>query len=552
MLLAAGHTHGFRAKSAAPTPRIMSMQKPIRDLALTFDAIDFNTREKRELFLRTFAKDHHCETLLQSNKYFLLGEKGTGKTAYAVFFASTNYSNTRSRVIFIANTDYQKFVQLKIREEMPISGYEDIWRVVLLLLAATRLREVHRDGLFTFLKFRRLSEAIDRYYQTAFTPEIHNAVTFATDSKGSLNVLSQFLDISLHITTTTRTAQTGFQLELLKIESVFQHVISDLKLEEDFIIFIDGIDQRPPDIDYDEYLRCMEGLANASWTLNTSFFSNIRDSRGRIRIVLLMRPDIFDKLNLHNRSAKARDNTVFLNWHTTYERASSSALFRITKHVLSGQQDQHVDDGQIWTRYFPFVISNEKTMELTDDPFIHFLRNSFYRPRDIIAHLWHAAEYCRANELDDCVFSPELLSAARRDFSNYLLGEMNDYLRFYYNRPYDDVVVEFFAFMDRKFSFNYEEFCEAYRRFREAWTVDGGLPEFCATERRLLQFLFENNIIAYRQRTGEGTFDHWAFRERGPTMLSPKVPPNQEYVVHAGLRAGLNLRGTFRLRGSQI
>ncbi len=44
---------------------------------------------------------------------FLLGEKGTGKTAYATFLSNSEYKNNKSILKYINGTDYEKFYELK-------------------------------------------------------------------------------------------------------------------------------------------------------------------------------------------------------------------------------------------------------------------------------------------------------------------------------------------------------------------------------------------------------------------------------------------------------
>ena len=55
----------------------------------------------------------HWTTLCSSSTFFLIGEKGTGKTAYALYLADNNYKGNTASHKFVRETDYQKFVSLK-------------------------------------------------------------------------------------------------------------------------------------------------------------------------------------------------------------------------------------------------------------------------------------------------------------------------------------------------------------------------------------------------------------------------------------------------------
>ncbi len=112
------------------------------------------------------------------------------------------------------------------------------------------------------------------------------------------------------------------QMNLYYICQKFYECLGTLKLNKNIILFIDGIDVRPSQIPYEEYLDCIKGLANACWTLNAELFSNVRDSKGQIRIVLLLRPDIFNSLNMQNLTNKLADNSVFFGMENYIRRLS--------------------------------------------------------------------------------------------------------------------------------------------------------------------------------------------------------------------------------------
>ena len=71
--------------------------KTVLELKTGFgDAENYQRRENRDLFNRIFVKNEFLDNILSPNTFFLIGEKGTGKTAYAVYLANNNYQNTTS------------------------------------------------------------------------------------------------------------------------------------------------------------------------------------------------------------------------------------------------------------------------------------------------------------------------------------------------------------------------------------------------------------------------------------------------------------------------
>ena len=70
--------------------------KHVLDLQLGYtDAENYRRPENKEMFNRVFIRNEHLDRLCQHAISFLIGEKGTGKTAYAVFLANNDYKATR-------------------------------------------------------------------------------------------------------------------------------------------------------------------------------------------------------------------------------------------------------------------------------------------------------------------------------------------------------------------------------------------------------------------------------------------------------------------------
>ena len=232
-----------------------------------------------------------------------------------------------------------------------------------------------------------------------------------------------------------------------------------MKLEQDQILFVDGIDIRPTDISYNEYIQCIQGLASATWHLNTEFFANIRDSRGRIKVMLLVRPDIFTSLGYQNPNARVRDNGIVLDWRTTYEDYRSSRILRLIDGLLGKQQKPEdlakMKLGSAWDYYFPYTHPHLRIAERIDNPFIEFLRYSFYRPRDIISFLIILQRYSRTHKPDVLHFSKKIFERCQSEYSDYLLGEVRDYLTFYHSNVNFDDLVAFFSLLEGRSYFDY-------------------------------------------------------------------------------------------------
>ena len=448
--------------------------------------------------------------ILDDKRYFLIGEKGTGKTAYATLLSNTEHKNTAALVKSIIETDYRKFINLRSKKHLEISEYADIWRVILLLVTATHILRTEKSGILTFMKFKVLKDAIDEFYNNAFSPELAYALDFVEKSEEAAKLLTKHANLQASATHQIKGTSHNFQINLMYIRKLFEEGIASLRLDSDHIIFIDGVDIRPSSIEFGEYIECIKGLAQAVWSLYTEFFCNIRGSRGRIKIILLLRPDIFGTLAFQNANAKIRDNSVYLDWRTTYDDYRTSRIFKLIDGILGKQQFHPSTDlatGEIWDRYFPYKVQNRSVAEREDNPFIGFLRYSLYRPRDIISYLLIMQEHTGLHSVDKKVFSDDTFKRCQQLYSDYLLGEIKDQIDFFYTDCDFANITYFFSYFGGRSFFDYRAYCAVYDKYRRVVEKrQSAIPELVGGPEKFLQFLYSLNIIGFRERTEAGDF----------------------------------------------
>lgn len=152
-------------------------------------------------------------------------------------------------------------------------------------------------------------------------------------------------------------------------------------------------------------------------------------------------------------------------------------------------------------------------------------------------------EYVTAHEEDKAIFSRESFFACQRDFSEYLLGEVRDYLKFYHSTVDFEEVVGFFAQFGGENQFSWNQFESAFVRYKKALETrikPVTIKELTSSAEEFLQFLYSLNIVGYLEPDGHGGhFVHWCFRDRTTAKLRPTVRYGFNYVVHPGLQRAL-------------
>jgi cold shock CspA family protein len=522
--------------------------KTLQELTFGFtDAENYRRRENKTLFSRIFLHTDALDGLQQPSTFFLVGEKGTGKTAYAVYLSNTPSSERYHAHKFIRETDYAKFVSLKQQQSLGLSEYTDIWKVIIYaLMAGSIIEHENTDALFTKAAFSGLRKAIEEYYEGAFSPEILSGLQLVENSEEVVKLLVKYAGVAAggdvkNVVGATKSLKR-FQTDLLKIQKSFEKGFSSISLLAHHTLFIDGIDIRPENIPFTQYLECVKGLANALWSVNNDFFPSIKDSRGRMKVVALLRPDIYNSLGLQNRNTKLKDNAVILDWRTRYTNYRSSDLFKIVDKLLAVQQTEKIADGAAWDYYFPFHASSHDPKGNLSS-FITVLRYTFHRPRDILSILDTLETlYVKSGEVTNYFTERNLTSPEfRRAFGIYMLGEIKDSLSFYYDEAQYQLFLKFFEYLDGANRFDYSKFINAYAQFM-IFVGDQKLkiPDFMGSAEDYLQFLYDQNILSYIEGTEDKPFIRWCFIERSHSNISPKVKTHSNYEIHYGLANALN------------
>lgn len=512
--------------------------KPINKLQqIKGDAYEYyNFDSKTEnLFEKIFLVDEIMYEIKSPDKYFIIGEKGSGKTAYAVYLSTHPTSKLKSKIKLVENTVYDKFVTMKQNKSLDMSTYKDIWITMIYLILCEEIKELLQNNPLQYHRYKSITNAIDEFYSNAFKPEFINALEFVDKSNVSINTMLKNGVFSskgnVEDEFTQKYVEQSYQLSLMKLKDGFEKALSPLKMRNNFILFIDGIDARPSHISNKEYLECLKGLVNAVITLNNSFLKGLD-----IKIALLIRPDIIYNMSIHNMNQKIRDNAVLLNWITTYKDYRDSKLFTIADNYLLKQQDSKYNRGVCWDTYFPYKIKNKYNKRLgrkfTDDSFVGLLRYSLYKPRDILTMLNEFITIGTGSSFEYHDFQKIITN-----YSEYLKGELKDYMLIYMS---EDDYANFYTFFDlfKNVQFSYDDFVKIHKKFLHSLKeLNRTIPYKMETPAETLQLLYDSNIICYEEQNYKfgKRFNKmsWSYKERNYANIQPEVKRRCTYRFHS-------------------
>lgn len=522
------------------------------------DAANYkNNRKYKELFSKVFVKDEKLDRLMREDTYYLIGDKGTGKTAYSVFLENSEYQNTQSKVINLEATDYKIFLNLRKLGFLQLSDFSRIWKIILLLMTA---ESIQKENISSFgpkrsALFEKLKSRIDAYYENAYIPEIAGTIKYIFDEACSMQAGLSFSTIGLgsNLQSTlsdklvTECTIQKFQNNLADMERQFCDAFSRLKINKNKFIFIDSIDIKLDEFSEPEYQACIQGLANAIWSVNTDVFRAMPDSGGFLKVVLSIRTDMFSKLNLHNQANKIRDNSVLLDWRTTYQSYTTSPLYQLCNNLLT--YNNPIEGGQTaWDYYFPwFTDSTNIEKRDNDSSFINCLRLSLSRPRDMISIMKAIQrQNKKANSGTISTIQDFKNDDTENEISNYYIDEDKDWCLHKFSDQEFITLIFFFQFLDGKSRFDYKEYKCAFEAYqKQVGNRKMGIFEELLDADAFLQLLYDLNMICYYDKDNRGRdLFRFCYREREVYNLSPKVKTDSIYGVHYALLKALNLGWT--------
>ena len=92
--------------------------------------------------------------------------------------------------------------------------------------------------------------------------------------------------------------RSPLRLQLNFLRQSVLNILAQLPTDIQYTLFVDGIDIRPDYIAFDTFKKCVSGLCDAVWILNSSHLRSVRPQA--LRVVLLVRPDILSNAGLQN------------------------------------------------------------------------------------------------------------------------------------------------------------------------------------------------------------------------------------------------------------
>lgn len=453
-----------------------------------------------------FYSYEEVESILNGRKYYVIGRKGSGKTAISQHILKKKAFDIFSESLSFKNFPFNDLYSHEDNNYRHPNQYITFWKYIIYIYVCKMMvanettdvdfRNAIRD-ILPAADSTRLSREIRRWTGVEFGAQLSEKI-------GSFHLK---LDSSHYENKTTWVERVNILEDL---------ILNYCDKSQYFIVF-DELDEDYSDADKDDnvYICLLKGLFKAVQNVRSVF----KNAEMNIKPVIFLRDDIYAQIKDSDKN-KWSDFKVDLSW--TPDKLKKLIAYRISKESdIIGNSFEHAWN-TIFQRDLTIFFGGNKKKSIP--VFDYILLNTHLRPRDLISFIKCCCKTAIAH--DRSYVGWKDVKDADREFSNYFRDELNDEISPLI--PDIDEVWNLITEM-RKPIFSSSEFENMYSEYKNRGYFKDN------TCSQILETLFNFSILGNQHKTQ----NKWFFFKYQQTNMTYNHFEN--LVVHRGLLKSLQL-----------
>lgn len=471
---------------------------------------NWDTEASNEDADKYFFNYTEVDTILTGKKCFVIGRKGTGKTAICHHIEQINTYDSFTAKLSFKNFPFNLLYNCPDLNYQPKHRYITVW-----------MELIYMNICKMFIKNESISQEIRDKLKTAFPHyiggklesevknlknyDVHASLTFPLRAGGEVGVKVE-----------NSPAKTDTPFEWTDNVSILEDIIHQYCDESKYYLVFDELDEDYSDIYSDEYkdkyLPLLTGLLKAVQKIRAEFKDR------SIFPVVFLRDDIYKQIKDPDKT-KWDSQLVHLKWDV--EKLKSLLAYRISKDI--GKERQPFNDA--WNNIVSFYgrtikYGNNKIQNISTADYMFM--NTHLRPRDVVKYLICCSGHALENQRNYLNISD--FKYANSAFSESLRGELEDELQAII--PNIEMLWRLLSDI-RKQIFTYDEFKAHFLEYKSSF------PEY--DEQSLLDVLFNFSIVGNQDRADKNKY-YYKYQEM--TRSFSKYLP---IVIHKGLLKTLQI-----------
>lgn len=453
---------------------------------------------------RYFFHVSEVEAIQSGERAYVIGRKGTGKSAIAQHLVNIKSHDVFSAMLSFKNFPFNDLYALKNTGFTAPNQYITLWKYLIYCTVARlmagnaaidiKIRQPLAD-LYEPEPLDYLAKSVGKWTATDFNFSILGT---GAGAKGAV-----------------QKAETNWIERTNALEQIIAHHIDESR----YLIIFDELDEDYRYMHEAERYRSFTDLLTGLFKAVQDIKSIFRNTRARITPVVFLRDDIFDVLQDPDKT-KWDDAKIDLDWSTP--RIKELLAFRISR-TKNPSANATMPFNDAWALLFKGAGISYGYQQLKKQSVLDYiLKSTHRRPRDVIRYL---SECSRLAVEANSVLSEGLIKKADGHFSGYLKREIESEIGGVV--PHAAKLFDVLSSL-RKETFTLQEFSAAYKSSVKPELFQIYDPHW------VLKILFFFSVIGNQPRQVNQTV--FRYIRRGA-----EVNFNESFVVHRGLLKALQI-----------
>jgi energy-coupling factor transporter ATP-binding protein EcfA2/phosphohistidine phosphatase SixA len=453
---------------------------------------------------RFFFHVAEVESIKSGDRAYVIGRKGTGKSAIAQYLSNIKSHDTFSTMLSFKNFPFNDLYALKNSGFTAPNQYITLWKYLIYCNVA---------------KMMATNEAIDAKIREPlaklYGPE---PLEYLAKSVGKWTATDFNFSI-LGIGAGAKRSIQPPEINWIERTNALEQLIAQHIDDSQYLIVFDELDEDylyMHEADrYRNFTNLLTGLFKAVQDIKSIF----RNTHARITPVIFLRDDIFDILQDPDKT-KWDDAKIDLDWSTP--RLKELLAFRISR-TKDPSIDKSMSFDEAWALIFRgTTVSYGKMQQKRQSVLDYILKSTHMRPRDVVRYL---SECARISTESNTILGETLIKQADGHFSGYLKREIESEIGGVV--PHAAKLFDVLSSL-RKETFTLAEFTAAYKASVTTDIFKRYDPNW------VLKVLFFFSVIGNQPRQVNQTV--FRYFRRGA-----QVNFNESFVVHRGLLKALQI-----------
>lgn len=482
-------------------------QTPIDFRAVFEEIAEWKLEAKLEDNARYFFHVGEVQRIEQGKRSFVIGRKGSGKTAISEHLCRLNQHDTFSVKLTFKNFPFNELYSLRDIGYAGPHQYITLWKFLIYSHVCQLMAQ--NENIESSIK-----DKLQRAYIENQAPTLPRRINKWLDRDFGFEIFGNGINIGA-----PQSEDDKRQSLITRVEKLEDVILASIDSSKYLIVF-DELDEDYRNIidkdQYEQYTSLITGLFKAVQDVRAVFSGN----KYRLYPIVFLRDDIYEIIQDSDKT-KWNDLRIGLEWNG--ERIKDLLAFRISRAINPVGPILSFDVA--WNKvFFPSNIKLGNGGRKTAQAFEYIARSTQYRPRDFIQYLKDCCEEHLAHQNSGARIGARVIKKVDNAFSNYLKSELIDEI----HGVLPDISTIFDVISQlRKWSFSVKEFIDAYNRQRKRAEMKERDPTF------VLQILFLFSVVGNHPSTGKQIFRY--------INKDARFNFDEPVIVHRGLFKALQI-----------